>query len=1335
MADPVSIALAVGSTLVSAGAITGTAATIITAASIGYTLYSAFSTRRLPDAPRLGDLSVQTSTYGSAIPRVYGTDVVRGNIIWLRDNQITESFKTVKVSKKDKQKVPTYSATFALALGEGIVSKVLRIWIDGRIVYDNRTVSNIVRLKKTRLGRTAKGKLEVTEVFTDVTTVTDELVETVKDLNFRFYKGDYTQQPDPTMLALDPDADAYRGISYLFFDRLNLTKYGNRIPDMQIEVLREAPSSEGQTTVPIQVNKKYFSNDYNSVGYELLSLYTNNLPVPKAQVKPATSNTTQAVELYSFEMDWLTNRDTWCYALKYADSKQLKTCFSSSYLSLPYEIGSTNSSKLLNPLQATYSDINNPGVVTLNANCKYIVEANIDISTTEPASFSDAISLTDGTIKQGFSSYNDIPIYPWDFPYKTNDNLSLNTTSFFDFSFFLTPVLNSKDLYIVLYRTTSSGFKLGLLKTVGSRCIVKELNGLRETIMPNYTSSVSGTGRFPMDYAAIEYKNEILLFNNRGYYKVFSNYVSDSTNLSDYVNNNFNGFVKIPKPTNWQKINEGTKSSTINSFLTTIQSNNGYYVSKQGLNEDTQITDWNWITTVNPKGFIIDPLQDKVLIINELTASPSVVANQATYFANLRLCLLDSELENVTETYTYSLPTTNQVEILNYCKITDSEIKLLFNGTAFLTINRSTLAVSSSSYSSFTSPVNLPVKLLLESSDERYTVISSDYASSRARQGDFYSVSSVTPNPNPPGPDEYYPILVRSYEILFDQKNNATSNDGAITLSEIISTEITNSGYLSTSDIDTTGTNGINVTGYVIPNQSTTIANLQALAEGYFFYLYEEDYKIKAKYRGGLTSSVTVNDSVMNAREIGQPGFLLKNNRPSTYLLPSVFEVNYRDPDLLYGVGNQYVERAGATEETKQVVELAMALSATKAKDIVTKILKQMYIKSQGEYELTLPAIYSHLEAGQMITVDSATYGTYNLLINSVDKGRPGIVKIVGVKEDPTIYSATIAQDLQAATFTDPEPYDLEVNFVIIDSLPFDSSQDGIGFYLAVWNTQGVNTGYGLIQSKDNFLTYETLEGYQIRNSAQVFSGMSPLPGNVVTGVYNNNHTLTLNKLNAESFSSVTVDNAYTAFYGNTNRWEVIRFTNVVDNGDNTYTISNILRGYKGTENLVGTHEIGDYLVIVNGALSKLNYSNDELGNSYQYRISVPRNSDQEEWPSFSFTLSGYGREPLPVTNLIGSRDSSGNLTISWTPQYRYNIQWKDRVEATSDEAINSYTLAIMNISDVVLRTVTVSNASSYVYTSAQQVSDFGSNQTSVKIGITRDSDVMGTGLLLVGSV
>jgi hypothetical protein len=91
--------------------------------------------------PRLDDLTVQTSSYGQTIPRVYGTVKVTGNVLWLENNHIKEKLTKKKSGgkggkSKTTTKTYTYSATFAVALCKGPIVGIRRLWIRTDLVYD-----------------------------------------------------------------------------------------------------------------------------------------------------------------------------------------------------------------------------------------------------------------------------------------------------------------------------------------------------------------------------------------------------------------------------------------------------------------------------------------------------------------------------------------------------------------------------------------------------------------------------------------------------------------------------------------------------------------------------------------------------------------------------------------------------------------------------------------------------------------------------------------------------------------------------------------------------------------------------------------------------------------------------------------------------------------------------------------------------------------------------------------------------------------------------------------------------------------------------------------------
>lgn len=155
--------------------------------------------------PRLGELSVQTSSYGSAIPKLFGTIRVAGTVIWATD--LTEHRSTSGGGKGRPKTVNySYSASFAVALSARAVLSVGRIWADGKLL------------------RGAAGDMKSTCA------------------GFRLHPGSEDQAVDPLIAAAEGagQAPAYRGTAYAVFEELALEDFGNRIPSLSFEVTADA---------------------------------------------------------------------------------------------------------------------------------------------------------------------------------------------------------------------------------------------------------------------------------------------------------------------------------------------------------------------------------------------------------------------------------------------------------------------------------------------------------------------------------------------------------------------------------------------------------------------------------------------------------------------------------------------------------------------------------------------------------------------------------------------------------------------------------------------------------------------------------------------------------------------------------------------------------------------------------------------------------------------------------------------------------------------------------------------------------------------------------------
>ena len=152
--------------------------------------------------PRLGDLSVQTSSYGSAIPQVFGAMRVAGTIIWATDLQ--EQPVTQSAKGQPDSVTYSYSVSLAVALSSRRITGIGRIWADGKLIRD------------------ADGQFAVST-------------------DFRIHDGSEEQPVDPLIASVEgiDSTPAYRGFALAVFENLQLADFGNRIPFLTFEVIAD----------------------------------------------------------------------------------------------------------------------------------------------------------------------------------------------------------------------------------------------------------------------------------------------------------------------------------------------------------------------------------------------------------------------------------------------------------------------------------------------------------------------------------------------------------------------------------------------------------------------------------------------------------------------------------------------------------------------------------------------------------------------------------------------------------------------------------------------------------------------------------------------------------------------------------------------------------------------------------------------------------------------------------------------------------------------------------------------------------------------------------------
>ena len=190
------------------GAIGGTVAGLTSAVigrAVGATLGRLIDARLMggSDAVETGRVDRFRLTQGSEgepVARVFGRMRVGGQVIWASD--FLESSSTSRQGGKGSAPGRdvtsySYSVSLAVALCEGEITRVARVWADG-----------------------------------------EEL--DLSSLSMTTYTGTGDQMPDPLMEAIEGagQVPAYRGTAYVVFEDLPLGQFGNRVPQLSFEVLR-----------------------------------------------------------------------------------------------------------------------------------------------------------------------------------------------------------------------------------------------------------------------------------------------------------------------------------------------------------------------------------------------------------------------------------------------------------------------------------------------------------------------------------------------------------------------------------------------------------------------------------------------------------------------------------------------------------------------------------------------------------------------------------------------------------------------------------------------------------------------------------------------------------------------------------------------------------------------------------------------------------------------------------------------------------------------------------------------------------------------------------------
>ena len=206
--------------------------------------------------PRISLVRPMTSTFGTPIPKLWGSTRLGGNVIWQKQiREVQEKVTTggACLGGGDTAEFITYKyyATFFVALCEGPIERVPMIWADGVLIWDVVNPSSRDEDQGDR-GIRPHGNKGVTKM---------------AGLKFKIIKGTEDQPLEPLMVSPYGDAilpntlmPAHRGIAGILFEDLPLDRFGNRIPNITALVAKDVTDYVGWEGLP-QIESSLWGSD------------------------------------------------------------------------------------------------------------------------------------------------------------------------------------------------------------------------------------------------------------------------------------------------------------------------------------------------------------------------------------------------------------------------------------------------------------------------------------------------------------------------------------------------------------------------------------------------------------------------------------------------------------------------------------------------------------------------------------------------------------------------------------------------------------------------------------------------------------------------------------------------------------------------------------------------------------------------------------------------------------------------------------------------------------------------------------------------------------------
>ncbi|MDD9716586.1 glycoside hydrolase TIM-barrel-like domain-containing protein [Dinoroseobacter sp. PD6] len=473
------------------------------------------------------------------------------------------------------------------------------------------------------------------------------------------------------------------------------------------------------------------------------------------------------------------------------------------------------------------------------------------------------------------------------------------------------------------------------------------------------------------------------------------------------------------------------------------------------------------------------------------------------------------------------------------------------------------------------------------------------------------------------------------------------------------------------------------VRGYVVDNISSARASLQPLMLAHGFEAVERNGTLV--FRSRRQERATEVDPDLFAVDSDLEGVLQLTRAPNAELSGRV-QLRYIEE------GGDYATRSAEAlfpDETSNIVSQSsfpISLTYSEGKAIVERWLAESRVARETA-RFALPPSRSDIKAGETLQLPNGSGGSALFRVDRIEEGLQRSIDAVRVSD--TVYTASDAvEELPPVKpFSPPVPVFpvfLDLPLITGDEVPHAphlavTARPWPGS-VAVYSS-AEDAGYELEKFVGSPATLGVTETDLPRARPGIWDLGAPLRVRLTSGQFNSVDTeAVLRGANLVAIGS-----------GSASSWELFQFQTAELVAADTFELSNRLRGQLGTEtDMADIWPTGSYVVLINGAVEQVNLASQAVGLPRHYRIGpAQRPIDDPTFIHVSEAFSGIGLRPYAPVH-VTARYSADGVRVSFVRRARIDGDRWDLEEIPLGESTERYLVRVRALDETLLREVTV---------------------------------------------